>query len=125
MTSMTEVPAVEAAYLVYGAPERYWAKPVECARELFLAPAPEGAGVVEVPALIQTHEQRWSKYILGDSRGRFAEAPRATRVDVVAAVALTVGGQRWYLRTVAVASDGTAAVAFDNGVPKLSIDAIP
>jgi len=117
MTSMTEAPSVEAAYLVYGAPERYWAKPVECARELFVESAADQPGI-GVPELIKTHERWWAKYILGDSGGRFPQAPKWTRIDVVAAAQLTVAGQPWTLRAVSVSPSGTETVSFQGGVPQ-------
>src|SRR4051812_5403065 len=84
MTSATQIPALEAAYLIYGAPQRHWEKPVQCARELF--PSGTRATEVSVPRLIDQHLEWWVKYILGDSRGRFGSAPEVTRIEPVAAV---------------------------------------
>jgi|tagenome__1003787_1003787.scaffolds.fasta_scaffold20983342_6 hypothetical protein len=118
MTSATRIPGVEAAYLVYGAPQRYWDRPVECARELFVIPSSKES-IISVPQLIDQHLAWWTKYILGDSRGRFGEAPAATALELVAAVDLSVAGKAWQIRTVAAKPVGETVVEFKNGVPLL------
>jgi hypothetical protein len=91
-------------------------KPVECARELF--PDTTEPSRIDVPSLIEQHVAWWTRYILGDSRGRFAAAPRWTSIELVKAADLTVVGKPWQIRTVAVRAAGDELVTFKDGLPQ-------
>jgi hypothetical protein len=102
---------VGGVYLVTGASDAHWIKPVERA-EIF------ESGACHIVDLIKRHQEWWDRYILGDSSGRPMSSPATLNVTPVSDVRLCVQETVWRLRTVRLEPTGET-VEFRAGRPVL------
>jgi hypothetical protein len=114
MAAAADLAEVEETYLIYGAPQAYWDKPVECAQEIFDSTA------CDLPSLTVEHWGWWRKYILGDSTGRPLEAPQSVRLSPVATAPLKLAGTTWEIRTIAIEPNWSEPTPYYAGFPQVS-----
>jgi hypothetical protein len=98
------------AYLITGASVKKWTKPVECAKYFF-------DGEHRIADDIRGIGHWWQKYILDDSAGLPASAPRRIKTSVVADPEMTIQGQAWQLRAVSVEIVDPTPDPFKDGSP--------
>ncbi|HTZ64325.1 MAG TPA: hypothetical protein VMB51_09495 [Solirubrobacteraceae bacterium] len=103
------VDTVTSAYLVCGAPDASWHKPVQGA-EVF------DPGVCQFVDLIRRNEEWWTHYQIPQSAGSPLRGPSQLEITKVADVRLTIRDLVWRLRTVRIHPAGEP-VEFRDGIP--------
>jgi hypothetical protein len=109
LADATQLDEVGGVYLVSGASDAHWTKPVECA-EMF------DSGACHLVDLIKQHQEWWDRYILGDSTGRPISSPATLNITSVSDVRFCVHETVWRLRTVRLDPTGEP-VEFREGRP--------
>ncbi|HLX31543.1 MAG TPA: hypothetical protein VKR79_02120 [Gaiellaceae bacterium] len=106
----SQVAGTEAAYVVAGAPDSYWAKPVACA-ELF------ADGLWATRDLIARYSTNWS-WLLGEgSKSQPRQLSELFQTELAVEEPLLLLGKPWTIKAVAVRAVGDLSVDFENGWP--------
>jgi len=106
----SQVPGTGAAYVIAGAPESYWAKPVACA-ELFVD------GLWATRDLVSRYSTNWS-WLLGEgSKSRPRQLSELFQTELAVEEPLLLWGKPWTIRAVAVRAVGDLTVDFEDGWP--------
>jgi len=107
----SQLPGVEAGYVIAGAPDAHWSKPVDCA-ELFANDGPW-----PTRELISRYTTNWS-WLLGEgSKSQPQLLPELIQTELAAEQTLELGTESWTIRAVAVRPVGDATIELENGWP--------
>jgi hypothetical protein len=106
----TRLDGVDAAYVVVGAKDADWNKPVDCA-ELF------DGGAWGTRELIGRYTLPWSRLLAESAINPALELPEQIRTEVVADAQLRSAHSAWTIKAIAVTPSGHKTVAFENGWP--------